>query len=82
MIRFFSKKRATSVVLAKDRLKSVICRDRINAVEVSTIEKIRKDVISVLTDYTGGNSGAVNVCVKKYSQTHIHLEATVSMDTA
>ena len=82
MIRFFSKKTAGSVLLAKDRLKSVICRDRINMAESCTIEKIRKDIISVLTDYTGGNTGAVTVRVKKHTQSHISLEATVSMDTA
>lgn len=82
MIGFFSKKKGSSVLQAKNRLKSVISYDRMNMLENSTMEKIRKDVTSVLTKYTGGNSRAVKVTVKKCSPSYCSLEATVSIDTA
>ena len=80
MIRFFSKGKGGSVLQAKNRLKSVISYDRISMDENSTTEKIRKDIISVLTKYTGGNSRLVEVTVKKCSPSYCSLEATVSMD--
>ena len=82
MIRFFSKKKANGVLQAKNRLISVISCDRMNTVENSTMEKIRKDVTSVLTGYAGGNSDRVKVTVKKVSPSYCALEATVSIDTA
>ena len=82
MIGFFSKKKSSCVLHAKNRLKSVIRYDRMNMLENSTIEKIRKDVTSVLTKYTGGNSDGVKVTVKKLSPSGCSLEATVSIDTA
>lgn len=82
MIGFFSKKKSSSVLQAKNRLKSVIGYDRMNMLENSTMDEIRKDVTSVLTKYTGGNSRKVKVTVTAFSQSYCSLEATVSIDTA
>ena len=82
MIRFFSGKKRDCVLLAKNRLKSVISYDRMSMHENSTMEKIRKDVTSVLTKYAGENSDKVKVTVKKFSPSYCSLEATVSIDTA
>ena len=80
MKRFFSEFRGNSVLRAKNRLKTVISRDRMNVPDSATADKIRKDIISVLTKYTGGNSEAITVCVKNVSQSLCWLEATVSVD--
>lgn len=52
MRRLFLNLKIKSKSIAKDRLCSVIKSDRINLKESAVIEKMRKDIVNVLSKYT------------------------------
>lgn len=52
MKRFLKKFSNSSVIYAKNRLKTVINNDRISTVQSKTLDKIRKEVTAVLVKYS------------------------------
>lgn len=63
MRRFFKKISDSSVVYAKNRLKTVINNDRINITQSKTLEKIRKEVLAVLVKYSSEDEGTPQVSI-------------------
>ncbi len=61
MRHFFRKMSETSVTYAKNRLKSVVNSDRINVSQNKTLEKIRKEVTTVLLKYSKDQMTEVSV---------------------
>ncbi len=76
MIGIFLWRKANSVTKAKERLRSVIKNDRITTVDNTTLEKIRKDVFSVLLRYTK-DAESLSVNVSTGQGQNIILNATV-----
>ena len=61
MREFFFKLRLKSSSIAKDRLSSVIKSDRINLKESAVIEKMKKEIASVLLKYTNDSVPEVKI---------------------
>lgn len=61
MRMFFLNLKKKSGSVAKDRLSSVIKSDRINLKESAVIEKMRKEIMSVLTKYTDDSTPEVEI---------------------
>ncbi len=61
MRKFFLNLKKKSGSIAKDRLSSVIKSDRINLKESAVIEKMRKEIVNVLSKYTDDNTPEVKI---------------------
>ena len=80
MKKFFSKFRNSSGSFAKARLKSVIDNDRINTSYDTVADKVRKDFVQMLMNYTKEKNNSVKVQVKGTSPSHLSVSVAVAFD--